>query len=84
MEMATDERMGRCRRRPRREETFVREEREPAFEPRNAGTHEDSHPLSLLVRSLYQRKERGMIPSGQEEEGEDQGIILTSRLTADF
>ena len=38
-----------------REETPVQVEREPAFEPRSAGEHEDSHPLPLLVRSLRQR-----------------------------
>ena len=27
---------------------------------------------------------REMIPTGEEEEGEDQGIILTSQLTTDF
>ena len=58
-----------------REETLDQEERETAFEPGSAGAHEDSHLLPFLVRSLRLRK--------GEEEVEDEGIIFTSRLTAD-
>ena len=56
----------------RREETQVQEEREPALEPgyRSWFTH--------CVRGRG-----GMIPTGQEEEGENQGIIHTSQLTTD-
>ena len=39
-----------------RVETPVQEERESALEPGSVGAHEDSHPSSLLVCSLRQRK----------------------------
>ena len=62
---------------------LFQEEREPALEQGSAGAHEDSHPLPLLVSSLQQRG-GGMIPTGQEEEREDQRIILTSQIEYGF
>ena len=50
---------------------------------RGAGAHEDSHPSPSLGALIASEEGGGMIPAGQEEEGEDQGIILTSQLTTD-
>ena len=63
-----------------RKVTPVQEEREPALEPGSAGAHEDSHSSPLFVAL---QADGGMIPRGQEEEGEDEGIIHTSQLTTD-
>ena len=62
---------------------MFRKGREPALEPGSAGAHEDSHLKPLFGAFIASEEGRGMIPTGQEEEGEDQRITCTSQSTTD-
>ena len=62
---------------------FAKSESQPSSQEMQEHMKTHIHYRSWCAHCIRGR-ERRMFPSGQKEEGEDQGIILTSRLTADF